>query len=445
MKPVIPQPALRVVLRALCGVVLCAAWLGANEGLRAATSTNRLPAQGSEDRFLLILDTSAAMERNAENTQKAVTQLFSSGMVGQARPGDTIGLWTFSDELKTGVFPLQRWTPQNRPKIVSAATDFMAKVRYDKKSRFEKVVESLTSVVRDSERITVIILTDGTGKIRGTPFDKEINESYRLNYPGQRKQRMPFITVLRAKGGEFIDWRVNTPPFRPEFPPYPVERQPAEPPMESTKAQAEPAPEPKPEIKPEPKSEPQAPAVNPLIVVGQPPATTLTTPTDAPIPEPVAPPVTQTPPKPETSPVPPEASPPDQSTAIVEKPSPSKPVETAHPEVPPTVTPSPTPPPPVATQGAPRSPPPTQDLPAELKPAEQPEPLTEPQGEVPMVQTAMATPGESLFNRTNLLITGGVLLVGAFIVFYLLMRRTARPEEKISLITRSMDRDQNEP
>lgn len=80
-----------------------------------------------------------------------------------------------------------------------------------------------------------------------------------------------------------------------------------------------------------------------------------------------------------------------------------------------------------------------------MKPAKQPEPLTEPRGEVPMGQTAVATPGESLFNRTNLLITGGVLLVGAFIVFYLLMRRTARPEEKISLITRSMDRDQNEP
>jgi hypothetical protein len=444
MKPAMLQPANRLALRALLAVVVCAVWPGASEGLRAAASTNRLPAQGSTDRFLLILDTSSAMERNAENTQKAVTQLFSSGMVGQARPGDTIGLWTFNDELQTGVFPLQRWTPQNRPKIISTATEFMAKVRYEKKSRFDKVVEPLTSVVQDSERITVIILTDGTGKISGTPFDKEINESYRLNYAGQRKQRMPFLTVLRAKGGEFIDWRVNTPPFRPEFPSFPIEPKPAEPQLGVTETQPKPPSEPKPVTKPEPKSESQAPTVPPLIVAGEPAPTAPTTPTDAPITEPFVPHVTQTPPKPATSPLTPEVSPPDRSDAIAQTPSPSKPVETARSETPPTVTPSPAPPPPVAPQDAPDSPT-TQDLPAESKPTEQPEPLSASPAEVPMLHTAVATPGESLFNRTNLMIAGGVLLVGAFVVFYLLMRRAARPEEKVSLITRSMDRDHEEP
>jgi hypothetical protein len=179
-----------------------------------------------------------------------------SGMVGQARAGDTIGIWTLGEQLRTGTFPLQRWTPQTRQRIATNALEFLGRQRYEKRSRFETVVEPLTSVVKASEKLTVLVITDGSEKISGTPFDQEINESYRLNYEAQRKQRMPFITVLRAKDGEFTGWRVTTPPFRPEFPPFPAE------PTAATAGS-----------KPEPQSTttaPPTPAPS-LVVVGEPP------------------------------------------------------------------------------------------------------------------------------------------------------------------------------
>jgi len=447
MKPVIHYPAIRLAMRALWVVAIGAAWLGTNPRLGAATSTNRLPAQGSEDRFLLIVDTSEAMERNAENTQRAVSQLLSTGLVGQARPGDTIGLWTFSEELQTGVFPLQRWTPQTRQKIVAAAAEFMAKIGYEKKSRFEKVVGTMTSVVKDSERITVIILTDGTGKISGTPFDQQINESYRLNYAGQRKQRMPFITVLRAKRGEFIGWRVNTPPFRPEFPAYPVEPKATEPPVAVTEKKPETQPEPKPEANPA-----TTPSLN---VVGETPAPASSTPTNAPATEPTEPAASQTPAaqespaptKAEVQPTPPVETPPNQTTATTETPAVVKPADPPKTETQPTATPTvATPPPEVTSKPTTELPPPKSDAPppAESKQTE-PTSTTQTAPETTAIQTAVATPGESLFNRTNLLIAGVVLLGVAFGVVYLLMRRAARPTEKISLITKSMDRDENDP
>jgi hypothetical protein len=42
----------------------------------------------------------------------------------------------------------------------------------------------------------------------------------------------------------------------------------------------------------------------------------------------------------------------------------------------------------------------------------------------------------------NLLIAGAVLLVAGVGLIYLLMRRASQPAGKVSLITRSMDRDQ---
>ena len=39
-------------------------------------------------------------------------------MKGQVEAGDTIGLWTFNEELYTGRFPLQTWLPPAQEDIM---------------------------------------------------------------------------------------------------------------------------------------------------------------------------------------------------------------------------------------------------------------------------------------------------------------------------------------
>ena len=429
-------------------LAVAATLLGTNHTCLPATATNRPAATGPADRHLIIVDMSSSMERNAENMQRIIGQLMSSGIAGEARAGDTIGIWTFNEVLQTGTFPLQRWTPQTRQRITTAAVEFLGRQRYEKRSRFEKVVEPLTEVIKASEKITVLIITDGAEKISGTPFDQAINESYRLNYEMQRKQRMPFITVLRAQDGEFIGWRVNAPPFRPEFPPFPVEPK--------VIAESEPEPQPTTAIPPTPPT--PAPS---LVVLGEPPATVAPTSTNTPTAGIVQPPATQTPdstgpsaqPKPDAQPSVPAESPATR-TPVPEPPVAVTPVE------PPKSDPQPPTPAPAGATPEVASQSPVTDSPApqpgsaslsESKPAEstppsstsQATPVAEPDVPASTVQTALATPAESLFNRTNLLIAGVVLLVVAFGLIYVVVRRAARPSEKISLITRSMDRDQD--
>jgi hypothetical protein len=301
---------------------------------------------------------------------------------------------------------------------------FLAQHRYEKRSRFDKVIGPLAGVVEDSERITVIILTDGSEKISGTPYDHEINESYRLNYEEQRIQQMPFITVLRARRGEYIGWRVNTLPFRPEFPAFPIEPKSDEPPVAGAES--------KPDSKPEPPPTP----VPSLVVIGEkPPA--LSTPTNVPAVELPQPDVTRIPAmpdpvtklQPDTPPSPPAETP---KTAPAET-TVAKPV--SPPEV---VSPPVTPP----TEVTPTRPTKTDNPVEESKPADPVTPAVEPDGPNQTVQAAVATPATSLFNRTNLLIAGAVILVAGVGLIYLLMRRTAQPADKVSLITRSMDHDQ---
>ena len=78
-------------------------------------------------------------------------------------------------------------------------------------------------VVKDSDFITLILITDGSQNIQGTPFDGRINELFRLWHSEQEKARRPFLTVLRAKSGKITDVSVTPAPWPVEFPPLPAE------------------------------------------------------------------------------------------------------------------------------------------------------------------------------------------------------------------------------
>lgn len=89
---------------------------------------------------------------------------------------------------------------------------------------------------------------------------------------------------------------------------------------------------------------------------------------------------------------------------------------------------------------APRvTPTPTEPAPATSAPVA--EAASEPTPPSPaVVQTGVATPSETVFNRTGVLIAAAVLLLVALGLVYALMRRSRTPAQ-VSLITRSMDRD----
>lgn len=474
MKPTshnLSQPALPGVLFTwlVWAFAICASALPIHS-LAAATNSAR-PSPG---RYLLIVDTSSSMNRYSENVQKVVGQLFVSGMNGQLRPGDTIGIWTFNEELYAGQVPLLQWTPQTRQRLAGGVAEFLGRQRYEKQTRFDKVITPVAQLVKDSDKFTVVLISDGEDKITGTPFDQEINEAYKLNFAEQRKLRIPFVTTLRARKGEFIGWRVNTPPWPVEFPPFPVKVQTVEAqtvespvpkeepkpivpslivsgkppelatpsptnaaPAETAKTETTPAPTPTPPtkaLKPEPvltvlpASEPKPVAKSPEPSAAEPvkpaelPVATIIT--NTPPPAAVIPGETvksETIPQPQTEPPPPPTVPP----AVL----PDKPKVVATPEIPPK------PPEPVIVAKVETIPNDGSSAPAtatESSAMQTPDPLP--------VQTALATPSDTVFSRTTVLIAGVVFLLIALGLIYVFMRRS-RSTTRTSLITRSMDRD----
>lgn len=420
------QRTFHVQLSRLAAVALLAliAWpLGAQTNPPPTVST--VP-----DRYLLIVDTSAAMRRRASGVQKAVESLMRSTLAAQLQRGDTVGVWTYNEQLQAGRLPLQVWTPETSDLVTSNVVRFVKAQTYEGESRFETVVQPLSRLIQESRRLTVVLVSDGDERFLGTPFHDGIARAFASKFAEQQKARMPFVTVLRAARGRIASATVNLAPWPVDFPMFPPE-----PVVEA----------PKPEVKPKP--EPPRPVVPNLIVIGkkkpEPEAVTNATPAATNLPAATTPPASDTntqaaatavtpvltnavpdtntsqpasapvQPVPDAAPAPPAP----QVIAAVSKPATTTPTEAAVPET--SVVE-----PPVAITAA---------LPEESTASS-----TETSPPPDVAVAVASTPGTVPW---RLIAAGAVPIVLGVGVFFFLQRR-ARDTSRVSLITRSLDRDQ---
>jgi hypothetical protein len=158
------------------------------------------------------------MRPRIEGTLEEVQDLLASNMGGQLQRGDTLGLWTYNEKLLAGKFPLQTWSPQNQKEIAARVNDFLKKQSFEKQADFSKVMPVLQGVIKDSDAITVIVVSSAQDNIQGTPFDQAINDYYRLSWSTQQDARMPVITVLQARQGRITDYTVGAAPGPIEIP-----------------------------------------------------------------------------------------------------------------------------------------------------------------------------------------------------------------------------------
>jgi len=194
-------------------------------------------AGGTDNRYLLVFDTSSAMKGRVPATQNAVERLFLSMMNGQLQPGDTIGVWAFDRKLRAGDVPLQHWMPQNAATIASGITNFVKRQRYSRSARFNVVMPEINNLVQNSQRLTLLIFCDGSDEITGTPFDDAINSILSQNKNALRKTDQTFIVVLRTQFGQYIGYTVNSSAIGVNFPTFPPLSPPPQPvvPVESKK------------------------------------------------------------------------------------------------------------------------------------------------------------------------------------------------------------------
>jgi hypothetical protein len=209
----------------------------------AATNVN--------SRFLLIFDISSDMKQRLSAVQKALNEILAASTNGQLHSGDSIGVWTFDQDLHAGKFPLQYWKPENAPMIASNIAKYISKLHYSKKTSFDALQPSLNQVMQGSQRLTVLVFCDGKGEFHGTSYDSGINQVFQQRQSERQKERLPIVIALRSQRGQYVGCQVSFPPEPVSLPVFPLLPEAAPAPVAAV-----PAP-----------SQPQS-SVPPLIIVG---------------------------------------------------------------------------------------------------------------------------------------------------------------------------------
>jgi len=414
--------------------------------------TNAAAGRTQENRWLLVVETSRSMQHRHEGTLQSIQQALASGMNGQLRRGDTLGIWTFNEQVYAGRFPLEQWSPERKKEVSNHVLSFLQAQKYEKQGGLDKIIPALASIAKRSPFITIILIADGLDDIRGTPFDAEINATYAKWRERQKQTQMPMVTVLRAQQGQLSYHSVN---------PATVDIALSELPPELLIAHAAPKPLPPVPQKAPPlmlpplivsgKKPALAPAQNPAEITEPKPGSTASVVTStadsaqtqdarpaAPIPAAaiVAIPQTNTVAAARLAPPPSSLI---KSADSVPQPAPKAEVA---PFVPKTTTPAPTP----ATETT-HTPLASSDPP---KPAAIPEPALAPkanEASSPPVaathsqplQAATTAPARNFFTTTNIGV-GALLAIMAACGAIWLRRRRTPPVHQVSLITRSLDR-----
>jgi hypothetical protein len=208
------------------------------------------PATNPGKRWLFVVETSAAMQRRTEGTLQVMDSLLASEIKRQLRTGDTIGVWTFNDQIHAGRFPLKRWSPEGAATIRSEMLRFVKEQPFERQPDYVPLGAALSQVASNSPVITIIIIGSGNGKFVGTPFDESVNTVWTTWQAEQQKARMPMVTVLRAAEGHFSDHRVSPAQYALEMPPLPAPPQVATKDQDPTKPTVQQPPSPRPKAPP---------------------------------------------------------------------------------------------------------------------------------------------------------------------------------------------------
>jgi hypothetical protein len=370
------------------------------------------PAKGfsqSSNRWLLVFNTSAAMRDRAGNVGALMQDLLTTAMHGNLRSGDTIGIWTYNDVLRADEAPLQTWDPRQARSVAQNTLEFLSHYRYGKTAAFGDVLTNMLRVIDLSDVITVILVSDGSDPINGTPFDARISAFYKTNYQAQRKEHMPIVTVFRGEGGRITTNTLSLAPWPVDIPmvPLPMVAK-APPPKPVVPAAKRPPPPPVPSLvmigdKTETVMHPLADYPPNLVT----PAPAVAPKVEAPAPAPEPKPVLEENPKPTETVAPAEAAPTVHPTEpVAETPESAEPKETAN-----------------ATLAA-------TNWPAVRKTTAL---------DQAAVETAIAPP-PSAFSGRNIAVMSAAFAVVVCGLLILTARR-ARRQSQASLITRSLDRE----
>jgi len=171
--------------------------------LAGSTGRSEAPPPNPVDgnRFLFVVETSAATARLAHGGRQAVFDLIFTGIAGQMKPGDTFGLWTFNDKVSAGVYPMQLWDPDNNMELATSVGQFLRAQKYQNKGRLDLAVKQIMPVARTVQDLNIFIISDPATHLPDDPLEQGYKPDNSKIAARARQSKQPLVTTLVVRNG----------------------------------------------------------------------------------------------------------------------------------------------------------------------------------------------------------------------------------------------------
>jgi hypothetical protein len=173
-------------------------------------------------RHILVVENTENMMRQRERAADLFSRLILGGFMGRARPGDPVELWLLGGALDTNTTAGFSWDPREAMDRSNHAFRLFKDLRSkDPAAAMAELLPALGGDQPAEDRLLVYLATSGVDPMVGTPFDAKINAIFRDHGARLREARLPFVTVMLADAGKWVDHAVtpgNLTPFIPAAP-----------------------------------------------------------------------------------------------------------------------------------------------------------------------------------------------------------------------------------
>ncbi|HEY0456025.1 MAG TPA: hypothetical protein VGE41_06590, partial [Verrucomicrobiae bacterium] len=173
--------------------------------LVAKAEEARPPALNPDgQKFLFVVDTSASMQRLPHNGRQTVFDMIYSGLWNQLAPGDSIGVWTFNQDVQAGKFAMQVWDPDQDLALASRVGLFLKGQHYEHKAQLNEAFKSALGLVKSVKDLNVLVITDGQSSLGQSKLEIALKDRYQTMAEQARKGNKPMVLAFHAIGGEVL-------------------------------------------------------------------------------------------------------------------------------------------------------------------------------------------------------------------------------------------------
>lgn len=167
------------------------------------------PAADLPYRYLFLVDVSRSMAPHRASAARFVGETTRGDFEGFARPGHVVGLWLVNDRLRRDARPAEFWNGPQKNRIAAEMQALLEAEPHDRVLRTRLLTDAIAEAAERSQALTLFLLSTSDRKIKGTPFDALINETY-AKAPRTRSAAAPaVITKLVAQNGQWTGWSVH--------------------------------------------------------------------------------------------------------------------------------------------------------------------------------------------------------------------------------------------